>query len=415
MFTISRIILIFLILTTFSNIAFAGDNEFVGTFETNLMANSEEMDDVIFKTVVGSSKLKFETSSDSTDTTITAARLFHPLQEKNVILSALVEVEDEKPSIYVDINLDGTFSQTELFPMKREKKDNPYLWQATVFMPINGKLFANYPIYIQYFRSYKYDDMNDSDRLVRQSTEAYAKGYVDIKGKKTLVLYGFNPSSQKISTNLGWLGVDSDGDGDVYLDRLSPEAAKADNETVIFRAGQTFVSTKKIDLEKNLIIMREHQANDYKRIELKVGEVLPDFNFKDFEGKKRKLSDFRGKHVLIDIWGFWCPPCRRELPYLKAAYSKFQPRGLEILGLNTDTEFTIENINSTMKKNGMNWNHAQLESIVSVIKAYRISSFPTTILIDPQGKIISLSQTDRGQLDLRGKDLLKSLDSLLPF
>ncbi len=415
MSVISRIVLILLIITTSLILTFAGDNEFVGTFETTLMANSEDMDDVIFKNIADPAKLKFEKLPDLTDATMTAARLFHPTQEKNSILSALVEIEDEKPSIYVDINLDGTFSQTELFLMKREKKDNPYLWQATVLIQVNGKLFANYPIYIQYFRSYKYDDMNDSDRLVRQSKEAYAKGFVDIKGKKTLVMYGFNASSQKISTTIGWLGVDSDGDGDVYLDRLSPEAAKADNETVIFRAGQTFVSTKKIDLEKNLIIMREHQANDYKRIELKVGEILPDFQFKDFEGKKRKLSEFRGKHVLIDIWGFWCPPCRRELPYLKAAYAKFQPRGLEILGLNTDTEFTIENINSTMKKNGMNWNHAQLESIVSVIKAYRISSFPTTILIDPQGKIISLSQTDRGQLDLRGKDLLKSLDSLLPL
>jgi thiol-disulfide isomerase/thioredoxin len=415
MFTFSRVILIFLIFTTFFFTSLAGDTEFVGTFETTLMANTEDMDDVIYKSLAAASKLKFETPPDSNDTTITAARLFHPLQEKNIILSALVEVEDEKPSVYVDINLDGTFSQTELFQMKREKKDNPYLWQATVFIPISGKLFANYPIYIQYFRSYKYDDMNESDRLVRQSKEAYAKGYVDIKGKKTLVMYGFNPTSQKISTSVGWLGVDSDGDGDVYLDRLSPEAAKADSETVIFRAGQTFVSTKKIDLEKNLIIMREHQANDYKRVELKVGEILPDFPFKDFEGKKRKLSDFRGKYVLIDIWGIWCPPCRRELPYLKAAYSKFQPRGLEILGLNTDTDYTIENINSSMKKNGMNWTQAQFESIVSIIKAYRISSFPTTILIDPQGKIVSLSQTDRGQADLRGKDLLKSLDSLLPF
>ncbi len=409
--------LIFLAIACLLTISvFAGDTEFIGTFEPALSANTEDMDDVIFKPVGDISKLKFETPPSFDEGKITVARLYNPQQDKNVILAAMFEVEDEKPVVYVDTDLNGSFSQSETFQMKREKKDNPYIWQTTVFVPLSsGKFFKSYPIYIQYFRSYKYDDMSEDERLFMQSKEAFAKGKVDIKGNPTAVLYAFNPSSQKISPSNGWLGVDSDGDGEVYIDRLSPETAKADSETVIFRAGQTFVSTKKIDLERNQIIMREHQASDYKRVELKMGGTLPDFTFTNFDGKKRKLSDFHGKYLLIDIWGMWCPPCRRELPYLKAAYSKFQSRGLEILGLNTDTDFSVDSLNQNLKKNGMTWTQSQVESTLSVIKAYRVSSFPTTILLDPEGKIISLNQTDKGQPELRGRDLIKSLDKILPF
>lgn len=407
-----HIILTLIFLTT---PLFADNNEFIGAFEPKLVVNTEDMDDVIFKPLKDLSKLNFEEKPNLDETTITATRLYHPIQEKNVILAALIEVEDEKPAIYVDIDGDGKFSKSELTTMKRQIKDNPYLWQATVEVPFAGKFYQTYPIYIQYFRSYKYDDMAEGERLVRQSKDAFAKGVVDIKGNKTIVIYGFNPSSKKISLNNGWLGVDCDGDGEVYIDRLSPEVAKADNESVVFRAGQTFVSTKKIDFEKNQITMREHNNSDYKRVDLKVGEILPDFNFTDFKGKKRKLSEFRGKYLLIDIWGLWCGPCLRELPYLKSAYTKFQARNFEILGLNTDVDFTVESIDQNLKKNGMNWTQADINSIKDVLKAYRVSSFPTTIFIDPDGKIISLNQTDKGQVELRGRDLLKTLEQILPF
>src|SRR4029453_9553910 len=133
--------------------------------------------------------------------------------------------------------------------------------------------------------------------LLMQSKDAYAKGNVDINGQKTLVQYGFNPQSKKISVSNGWLGVDGDGDKEIDLDRFSPEAAEARDESVVFRVGNRYVSTKKVDLEKNQIVMREHPASDYKRVELTVGAELPDFQFSDFEGKKRKFSEFRGKYV----------------------------------------------------------------------------------------------------------------------
>ena len=108
----------------------------------------------------------------------------------------------------------------------------------------------------------------------------------------------------------------------------------------------------------------------------------------------------------------WCGPCRRELPYQKAAYARFQARGFEILGMNNDPDYT--QIQPVLKKYGLGWPQATMNSIEQLEVRYRIHSFPTTLLVGPDGKIISLGQTRKRQPGLRGQTLLKTLDELLP-
>jgi hypothetical protein len=59
---------------------------------------------------------------------------------------------------------------------------------------------------------------------------------------------------KKITPDVSWLGVDADESGEVDMDKLSPEAARADSETIVFRIGQTYLSTKKADVAKNQIM-----------------------------------------------------------------------------------------------------------------------------------------------------------------
>lgn len=380
--------------------------EYTGKLEAELAPDTEDFDQVIFKPVADLSKYKLNAKPEE-GSTLTVGRLYHPPSDKSSILTALVEPEGGDPYLLADVDGNNTLDASERFELEREETDNPYVLQATLKLPLKNALFQSYPVVVQYYKEVQWDEMKEGERLVLQTKAAYARGYVDIQGKKTLVQYGFSPQSKKISANNGPVGVDGDGDGKVDTDRFSPESADATEETVVFRVGDKYVSTKRVDLEKNLITMRDHPASDYKRVEVRVGGEIPDFTFTDFQGKKHKFSEFRGKYVLLDFWAAWCGPCRRELPYQKAAYSRFQARGFEILGMNNDEDPAP--IREWLSRNKITWAQATRDSIHDLEVRYRIHLFPSALLIDPEGKVALANQHK-----LRGQDLLKSLDQMLP-
>jgi peroxiredoxin len=391
----------------------AGDAEYTGKFAPQLAANRENLDQVIFRPVRDLAKLKLAQPLDR-EAQVTAARLYHAPTDKAAILALLVEPEGELPYLYADVDLNNVLDETERVQLTRSEEDNPYLWEATVNQPLKEGPFASFPVLLQYFKGVEWEEMKAGERMVLQSTEVFARGFVEIQGKQTLVQYGYNPRSRKINPTSGQLGIDGDDDGEIDIDRFSPEAAEAQEEVVVFRVGQHYVSTKRADVDKNLIVLKAHPASDYKRIELRLGGEMPDFGFTDFNGKKRRLAEFRGQYLLLDFWGTWCGPCRREMPYLRAAHKRFQARGFEILGLNTDDPQIISQVKTWLERNELTWPQATRESIRDLIRSLRIHAYPTTLLLDPDGKVISLNQTRRGQPSLRGEELLKSLDQLLP-
>ena len=71
---------------------------------------------------------------------------------------------------------------------------------------------------------------------------------------------------------------------------------------------------------------------------LKVGTAVPAFSLKTPDGKTVKLSDFKGKYLILDFWASWCPDCRKDAPNLVRMYDKFHKRGFEFLGVSFDTD-----------------------------------------------------------------------------
>jgi thiol-disulfide isomerase/thioredoxin len=151
-------------------------------------------------------------------------------------------------------------------------------------------------------------------------------------------------------------------------------------------------------------------AEDHGPIDVRRGTSVPDFGFTDFDGAPRRLSDFRGKYLLLDFWGSWCGPCRAEVPYAKAAYERFRGRSFEILGLNYERSAGVDQVRALLRAQGVTWTFATADSVRSLIKQrFRVEGFPTLILLDWNGTIV---ETD-GDL-LRGDELARTLDRVLP-
>lgn len=138
---------------------------------------------------------------------------------------------------------------------------------------------------------------------------------------------------------------------------------------------------------------------------LSVGQVAPEIELADPDGKPIKLSAFRGKVVLIDFWASWCGPCRKEMPNVVKAYAKYKGKGFEIFGVSLDKEKA--NWVEAIKADGITW--PQVSDLQqwssSVVNLYAIQGIPYTVLLDKEGKIIAKN--------LRGDELDKKLAEIL--
>lgn len=121
-----------------------------------------------------------------------------------------------------------------------------------------------------------------------------------------------------------------------------------------------------------------------------VGEQAPNFELQSLKnGKQVKLSDFRGKGVLLNFWGSWCDPCKQEMPYLNAVYKQHM-KGVVIVGVNIgESKLSVENFTS---RNNIQF-PILLDSDKSVTSAYNIGPIPTTYLINKNGKIVKVLTT----------------------
>ena len=401
-----------MLLILFASFASA-QTEFIGQLDAELSLIERLSTMMQCKPVSDEEKAKLPTPLAEGDQAFTANLYWQSKRGKDV-QTILVEAADGKPFIYADTNLNGKLEADERYyfsPIEDDNKDSRFDGQILLKLPLTGGRYKHYPLLVRHFKA---DDESGKDqkRYIGQTIGAFARGTVDIDGRKTRVLYRFDIEAGNINPKKDRLGVDGNGDGQIDMDFVSPEAAYADDETVVFRAGNRYISTKSVDPETGRIILRSHPESEYRRIELHIGAEVPDFSFTDFGGKSRKLSEFRGKYVLVEFWGTWCGPCVGEIPHLKKAYEKYSSRGFEILGMDEDKD--INKVKEFLAEKGMTWTQATPESIKELVKKrFRITAYPTTMLLDPQGRIISLGRKD--QPPLRGEKLFSTLEKILPM
>lgn len=119
-------------------------------------------------------------------------------------------------------------------------------------------------------------------------------------------------------------------------------------------------------------------------------EPVNDFTIQDTTGKQHKLSDYKGKWVLINYWATWCPPCLEEVPDLVALYDNRKGKDLMIIGIVQDYQATKE---VTEYVDDMLISYPIVLGNDHVLKQIgHADALPTTFIYNPQGKLIKIKR-----------------------
>lgn len=191
---------------------------------------------------------------------------------------------------------------------------------------------------------------------------------------------------------------------------LRPDGLVRRQTTTTIRDGSVFMDTANLlRIEKNPDLRRQsfaykppkgvkpfdlpkpgEEATSHSTL-LANGSPAPDFVAKDLNGKETRLSDLKGKVVVLDFWASWCAPCVASMPHTQSVADKLKKEGLPVVVLAVDDAEKIEAFNAWVKKNGgqfaaLNFLYSPQEGGISG-KLFKVTGIPTQYIIDANGII----------------------------
>jgi peroxiredoxin len=311
----------------------------------------------------------------------------------------------------------GGFEQSEKAVLElKGQVMNEY--SATLTLVLDDGPVANYDLEVTWvdFSALQLKRKRKLPEPYLSASSPLVEGEVDIKGRKISLRIPY--SFETASPGQGMQEVDANYDGEFDRTGASRERAlfAVGKDLPIFRIDDTYVSVTGINLATWQITLTEQPAEAYRRIELEIGNTLPDFEYVDLDGNPHRLSDLKGTYVLVDVWGTWCKGCIDDLPHHRSLYAKYRARGFEILSLDdehsdTEAEYAaaLQRVKKFVVENGMVWPQANEASVRELIRERLIvHHWPTTILVDPEREILWVN-TRLGPY----QDRAESLDQLL--
>ena len=135
--------------------------------------------------------------------------------------------------------------------------------------------------------------------------------------------------------------------------------------------------------------------------------TAPDFTVLDYEGNPVKLSDFKGKPVVINFWATWCYYCKEEMPDFNDAFKKYPDVEFLMVNATDGYQETVESAKKYMEEQNFDFN-VYFDTESEAVNAYYVNSFPTTFFIDAEGNLVTYAN---GMLDYdnleKGIDLIR--------
>jgi thiol-disulfide isomerase/thioredoxin len=317
-------------------------------------------------------------------------------------LTAIVVTAAGDKALWLDRNLSGKFDANERWPFAGEKKD------VELTLPWNNGIYREFPLKFEYSAG---SDSAAPPSVVYNFNLIYS-GSVEIDGRKMMLQFYPLPAVVAIDPATIRTAMDTDFSGRIENDRGEVDTGRG--KAPVFRSGSRYLAVESVALDTGDIVVEERPAAEYTRFDGAAGQMVPDFSFVDFDGRARKLSDFRGKYVLLDFWGTWCGPCIAEMKELDPIYAEYALHGFEIIGMNIEktagrlSAADYKAVNDTARafiaRAGHKWIQATQESIERfAFDVIHVNAYPTTILIAPDGTVVSREAHAKVLTDLLAK------------
>ena len=320
----------------------------------------------------------------------------------------LIERRQTKlPFVYVDLDRSNSFSRNERFSFSRYQ--TPFLTARVraAAPPMPNTPFKQIPIELSLPTARLPMKPSLDQRYLVYSFAYFVTARVTVDAQRLYFRYGVALDQNTIDPDQGYQAVDR---GRFETRALSPRRGHARGKPLVFRIGDRYLSTAAIHVLERQVLIESRSPSEYARLELVPGVVIPDFPFEDADGRTRRLSDFRGRYVLLNFWYSGCQPCVNEFPYLREAQQRFEPLGLTIIGLSHAGPNEVYPPAEPIVFPGVAATPRSVRRLIH--EWFRIEATPTQILLDHSGRIVATGDMVNNTTPLRGDELLSTLDAV---
>ena len=180
----------------------------------------------------------------------------------------------------------------------------------------------------------------------------------------------------------------------------------AEVEVLLERVKKEYADVRLDDEDKPLGALADALLYEVKY--LQPGKVAPDIAGTDVYGKRMKLSDQRGKVVMLVFWGSWCGPCMAEVPHERKLMAAYSGRPFTVIGINSGD--SKDKAAKTIKDNKMTWPSFHDGQDGPIVARWNVSSFPTVYLLDAKGVILVKDLLDEENADKAIEEAVKDAE-----